>query len=81
MTHAHGIAKYCISAVYTRQVARQYGILWLKKEMSMVHGSLHIFRGLTKLKIKEMLKFSDFYLDKQKSFIPKKNTYEVYHIP
>ena len=30
-------------------------------------------QGLTKSLIKEMLKISDFYLDKQKSFIPKKN--------
>ena len=28
--------------------------------------------GFAKLLIKEMLKISDFYLDKQKSFIPKK---------
>ena len=34
-------------------------------------------QGFTKSKIKEMLKISAFYLEKQKSFIPKK--YEVYH--
>ena len=28
---------------YTKRVARQYGICWLKKELSMVHGTLHIF--------------------------------------
>ena len=32
-----------ISAIYTRRVARQYAICWLKKELSMVHGTLHIF--------------------------------------
>ena len=30
------------SAIYTRKVARQYDICWLKKELSMVHGTLHI---------------------------------------
>ena len=32
-----------VRAIYTRRVARQYGICWLKKELSMVHGTLHIF--------------------------------------
>ena len=31
------------SAIYTRRVARQYGICWLKKELSMAHDTLHIF--------------------------------------
>ena len=26
-------------AIYTRRVKRQYGICWLKKELSMVHGT------------------------------------------
>ena len=30
-------------------------------------------QGFTKSKIKDMLKISAFYLEKQKSFIPKKN--------
>ena len=33
-------------AIYTRKVARQYGICWLKKELFMVHGTLHIFLGI-----------------------------------
>ena len=33
-------------AIYTRRVARQYGICWSKKELSMVHGALHIFLGI-----------------------------------
>ena len=32
-----------LRAIYTRRVKRQYGIFWLKKELSMVHGKLHIF--------------------------------------
>ena len=32
--------------IYSRRVARQYGICWLKKELSMVHGTLHIFLGI-----------------------------------
>ena len=31
------------SAIYTGRVARQYSICWLKKELSMVHGTLHKF--------------------------------------
>ena len=30
-------------AIYTRRVARHYSICWLKKELSMVHGTLYIF--------------------------------------
>ena len=30
-------------AIYTRRVARQYNICWLKKELSMVHGAIHTF--------------------------------------
>ena len=30
-------------AYYTRRVARQYDICWLKKELSVVHGILYIF--------------------------------------
>ena len=33
----------CARAIYTRRVARQYGICCLKKKLSMVHGTLHIF--------------------------------------
>ena len=41
------------SAIYTGRVARQYGICWLKKELSMVHGTLHIFfRNKTFLSVK-----------------------------
>ena len=35
-----------IRAIYTRRVVRQYGICWLKKELSMVHVTLHIFLGI-----------------------------------
>ena len=30
-------------AIYTRRVKIHYGIWWLKKELSMVHGTLHFF--------------------------------------
>ena len=30
------------SVPYTRRVVRQYGICWLKKKLSIVHGKLHI---------------------------------------
>ena len=33
-------------AIYTRKVKTQYDISWLKKELSMVHGTLHIFLGI-----------------------------------
>ena len=33
-------------AIYTRRVSRQYGICWPKKELSMVHGTIHIFLGI-----------------------------------
>ena len=33
------------SAIYPRRVARQYGICWLKKELSWRLGTLHIFFG------------------------------------
>ena len=40
-------------AIYTRRVARQYGICWLKEELSMVHGTLHTyFRNKTFLFVK-----------------------------
>ena len=32
-----------IWAIYTRRVKRQYGICWLKKKLSKVHGTLPIF--------------------------------------
>ena len=41
------------TAIYTRRVARQYEICWLKKELSMVHGTLNIlFRNKTVLFVK-----------------------------
>ena len=30
-------------AIYTRRVKIYYGIWWLKKELSMVHGTLQFF--------------------------------------
>ena len=42
-----------VRAIYTRRVKRQYSICWLKKELSMVHGTLHIFfRNNTFLSVK-----------------------------
>ena len=32
-----------LRAIYTRRVEIYYGIWWLKKELSMVHGTLQIF--------------------------------------
>ena len=34
-------------AIYTKRVKIYYGIWWLKKELSMVHGTLHFFRNKT----------------------------------
>ena len=34
------------SAIYTRRVARQYGIYWLKKDLFTVHGIFYIFFGI-----------------------------------
>ena len=45
----HGTRKskqQLIRAIYTRKVARQHSICWLKKELSMVHGTLHILLGI-----------------------------------
>ena len=39
-------------AIYTTRVARQYGICWQKRELSMVHSTLHIFRNKTLLFVK-----------------------------
>ena len=35
-----------ISVIYTRRVARQYGICWFQKELSWRLGTLHIFSGM-----------------------------------
>ena len=46
-------------------------------EISMViqHSNLFLILGLTKIHFKQMLKVSAFYLEKQKSFIPKENIF------
>ena len=35
-------------AIYTGKDVRQYGICWLKKELSMVHGTLDNFLEIHK---------------------------------
>ena len=40
---ADEVDQVIFSAIYTRIVARQYGICWPKKELSIVHGTIHIF--------------------------------------
>ena len=35
-----------VRAIYTRRVKIYYGIWWLKKELSMVHGTLQFFLGI-----------------------------------
>ena len=50
----------------------------IKKLPECLSEWAEIFQGFTKSQIKQMLKISALYLNKQKRFIPKK--YEVYHV-
>ena len=46
----------------------------IKKSFELAEW-VEILRGFTKFIFKQMLKVSAFYLEKQKSFIPKKNIF------